>query len=325
MNYSKRPDLFVLLETQRQARGVSVVFTSAASSTSSSYTATATGGVGQTLELFLNGVSQGNMTESPAGTHPKDVTLDELSNDLVIGSDVASLTVAFELDTVAYGVEAWLFTEDNASQSVAGLNGNSLLRGGSLSVASNDGSLSGEGWAGAVDDFLRNQSLGISTLTKYSITLLVKLNSLGTRFLASSGNAENLEMHSKDDGSVRFIPTTGVYLDTPTSIFNTTDEFFISFCYDPSTSYAKCLINGSEVALTNAGANPLSSALSVGTNTFSFWRRESQVAGSFYADGVLSYALLGNSEVEISEMGDHQAWLKAHAKANKPTLYASLP
>lgn len=59
-------------------------FTSLTSSTSASYSAVVTGTPGQTLTLFLNGVSQGSMTESPAGTYTKSITLNQLSNALQI-------------------------------------------------------------------------------------------------------------------------------------------------------------------------------------------------------------------------------------------------
>lgn len=82
----------------RAFSGLSLAFTSASSSTSATYTATVEGSEGLTVELFLGGVFQGNMTESSSGIYELDVTLDSLSNDLTVkvgGVEYDALTVAF--------------------------------------------------------------------------------------------------------------------------------------------------------------------------------------------------------------------------------------
>lgn len=96
--------------------GLSLAFTSAPSSTSASYPATIEGTAGLTVELFLGGVSQGNMTESPSGTYSKSVTLDSLSNNLVAkvnGVEYDALTVTW----LRYGLTQWIdFRTDNLLQ-----------------------------------------------------------------------------------------------------------------------------------------------------------------------------------------------------------------
>ena len=67
-------------------------FTSATSSTSSSYTVTLTSQAGQTIPLTMNGVSQGNMVESPAGTYSKAVTLNQLTNTFSVASTTFDVT-----------------------------------------------------------------------------------------------------------------------------------------------------------------------------------------------------------------------------------------
>lgn len=73
---------------------------------------------------------------------------------------------------------------------------------------------------------------------------------------------EEMEIHlSNSTQSIRFIPTLGVYLDSPNSTFEFNQWNHIAVSYKPSESLAKMWINGIEVALTNNGTNPLSQPL----------------------------------------------------------------
>lgn len=76
---------------------ISLTFTSATSSTSSSYTAQVEGTAGQTVNLFRGATDLGAMTETSPGVYTKAVTLADLSTDLVAkvnGVEYDALTVA---------------------------------------------------------------------------------------------------------------------------------------------------------------------------------------------------------------------------------------
>lgn len=82
-------------------------------------------------------------------------------------------------------------------------------------------------------------------------------------FLIGKG-LEQLEIHTGGGAgskALRFIPTTGVYLDTETDVFEPNTWNHVAFAFDPSISYYKCYINGAEKTLTNRGANPVSTAV----------------------------------------------------------------
>ena len=90
-------------------------------------------------------------------------------------------------------------------------------------------------------------------------------NTIGTdvNFLIAKG-AEQLEIHTGGGGGnfgLRFIPVTGVYLDTGDDVFVNGEWTHVVFVYSPSSSYYKCYINGSEISLTSNGVNPVSTPL----------------------------------------------------------------
>ncbi|TNE68897.1 T9SS type A sorting domain-containing protein [bacterium] len=75
-------------------------------------------------------------------------------------------------------------------------------------------------------------------------------------------DGEELEIHLiNSNKSIRFIPTVGVYLDSPANVFEFGKWNHIAVSYNPDESFARMVINGNEVALTNNGSNPLTTAL----------------------------------------------------------------
>ena len=75
-------------------------------------------------------------------------------------------------------------------------------------------------------------------------------------FLIGKG-LEQLEIHTgggAGENALRFIPTTGVYLDTPENSFAPGNWYHVAYMYNPAdaTKYA-CYINGTAVALTALG------------------------------------------------------------------------
>ena len=78
-------------------------------------------------------------------------------------------------------------------------------------------------------------------------------------------DVEGLEVHTgggAGHNALRFIPTVGVYLDTPPYSFESMKWNHAAFTYDPSGSGAvSCYINGKEVNLTSQGPNPITSPI----------------------------------------------------------------
>ncbi len=98
-------------------------------------------------------------------------------------------------------------------------------------------------------------------------------------FLTSKAS-EELEIHLGADGvanSIRFIPTTQVYLDSPVGVFTAGEWTHLAVVYDPSVSLAKMYINGEEVSLTNSGTNPLTTPLKQTASPFYLGSRASSI------------------------------------------------
>ncbi|MGE5401367.1 MAG: LamG-like jellyroll fold domain-containing protein [Ignavibacteriales bacterium] len=75
---------------------------------------------------------------------------------------------------------------------------------------------------------------------------------------------EELEIHTgggSGNHALRFIPTTRVYLDTDSDIFQSGIWYHVAFVYDPSISLYKCYINGVEKNLTNRGDNGVNTSI----------------------------------------------------------------
>ncbi len=116
------------------------------------------------------------------------------------------------------------------------------------------------------DDYVSIPNSTDFNLTEVTIEMWYKWdNTIGTdvNFLIAKG-AEQLEIHTGGGGGnfgLRFIPVTGVYLDTGDDVFVNGEWTHVVFVYSPSSSYYKCYINGSEISLTSNGVNPVSTPL----------------------------------------------------------------
>ncbi len=81
-------------------------------------------------------------------------------------------------------------------------------------------------------------------------------------------DTEQLEIHTgggSGNHGLRFIPTTGVYLDTPTYAFSSTNWHHVAFVYDPAQSLAKGYVDGVEVSVTKGGSNPIDTLIKEST------------------------------------------------------------
>ena len=121
------------------------------------------------------------------------------------------------------------------------------------------------------DDYvsLADNDENISALTMESWVKWEPVSPTDVQFICGKGS-EQMELHTGGGAGangIRFIPTTGVYLDA-VSVLPVGVWTHVAVVYQPSTELAKMYINGNEAALSNKGANPLSTP--VGNTSVSF-------------------------------------------------------
>jgi hypothetical protein len=115
--------------------------------------------------------------------------------------------------------------------------------------------------------------------------------------------AEQLEIQTAAGGvanSIRFIPTTGVYLDTPTQSFVPGQWVHVACIYDPSISFAKVYINGVDTNAVNTGPNPLTTAIITSTNPIQIGRRGAP--STFFYNGLLDEVRIWNVVRSLSQI-----------------------
>ncbi len=84
----------------------------------------------------------------------------------------------------------------------------------------------------------------------------------GIQFLTSSGS-EKLEIHlDMTNNNLRFIPTTGVFLDTDPGTISMNSWTHLACVYNPGSGTAGIYINGVGMNVTNNGYNPLTTPIS---------------------------------------------------------------
>ncbi|MFY7963281.1 MAG: LamG-like jellyroll fold domain-containing protein, partial [Chitinophagaceae bacterium] len=107
-----------------------------------------------------------------------------------------------------------------------------------------------------VDDFLQVPHHAAYNTTKYTIqgwVLWNPTNNTDIQFICSKG-FELMEIHTgSSPNNLRFIPTTGVYLDVANAL-PTGRWAHIACVYDPANSVAKIYINGVDMPYTISGA-----------------------------------------------------------------------
>ncbi len=110
---------------------------------------------------------------------------------------------------------------------------------------------------------------------------------------------EQLEIQAGGSpNGIRFIPATGVYLDAanalPVGVWT-----HVAVVYRPSAALAKMYINGNEVALTNNGSQPLTSALINSATAFCLGSRSD---GSYRFKGALDNFRIWNRALTQNEI-----------------------
>jgi|GEM_PF-5833366 len=103
-------------------------------------------------------------------------------------------------------------------------------------------------------------------------------------FICSKGGTENVELHLRDSGRIRFIPAPNVFLDCPVNTLAASPGTWthVAATYNPAIGQARLFVNGIEVPLTNNGTAPLSTP--IGRNALPF------VIGARNGGGFLPFA-----------------------------------
>jgi hypothetical protein len=105
-----------------------------------------------------------------------------------------------------------------------------------------------------VDDYVLIPDNNILDVDRMTIEMGCKWQGSSVQFLISKG-MEQMEIHTTPASGLRFIPTTGVYLDTDPGVLTLGQWHHIAFVYDPSTELAQFFIDGIEKQLTLSNGN----------------------------------------------------------------------
>jgi hypothetical protein len=117
-------------------------------------------------------------------------------------------------------------------------------------------------------------------------------------FICGKG-IEQMELQTgANPGTLRFIPTPGVFLDAP-PVLSLEKWTHVACVYDAVNAIAKMYINGKEVALVNNGSKPVGTALINTPTTFCIGRRSND---TYHFDGSLDEFRLWNTARTESEI-----------------------
>ncbi|TAF73932.1 MAG: T9SS C-terminal target domain-containing protein [Bacteroidetes bacterium] len=139
-------------------------------------------------------------------------------------------------------------------------------------------------------------------LTQFTIETWVywERSGVAVDFIIGKG-IEQLEIHTGGPSSnnIRFIPTTGVYIDGGINTITSNTWVHLACVYDPSIGLAKMYINGVEVTTSKSGANPLTTPVNANANNLSIGLRSD---GSFPFLGALDEFRLWNRALTQEEI-----------------------
>lgn len=152
------------------------------------------------------------------------------------------------------------------------------------------------------DDFVNVPNNSLFNIPAVSIEAWVYWTGSGAavEFITAKAT-EELEIHTGGSGanSLRFIPTTAVYLDAPTGSFLPNQWNHIACVYDPSTSLGEIYINGIATGAVNNGANPLTTPITTSATDFRLGARSDN---SSFFNGRLEELRLWNRALSPSEI-----------------------
>ena len=133
--------------------------------------------------------------------------------------------------------------------------GNSAVSTGTSSVTYTAGragqafSFSGSNYLTVADAVSGTPSTTPLHISSYSISLWFKASSTGTYFLTGK-EMEHMEIHTNGNGSIRFIPVTRMYVDTPESKYSSNTWTHVVVTYDFATGTGTIYVNGTKSTTT---------------------------------------------------------------------------
>ena len=134
------------------------------------------------------------------------------------------------------------------------------------------------------------------TSTKLTMEFWFKWNRSGTALdFITSRSGEEWEIHlGAGSNGIRFIPRTGVYIDTPADAIVPGQWTHLAVVYDPSVSLGKIYVNGADATGDNViGSLPLATPLLITSNALNLGRR--QVTGDLNFSGEIDEFRVWNS------------------------------
>ncbi|MCP9770925.1 LamG domain-containing protein [Lacihabitans sp. LS3-19] len=111
-----------------------------------------------------------------------------------------------------------------------------------------------------IDDHLQIPHNASLNMEQFTIETWVKWGRSGAAIDFICGkDLEQMEIHTGGElnNNIRFIPTTGVWLDGGVNTITPNTWIHLACVYNPSLGLAKMYVNGVDIPLTNNGSNPL--------------------------------------------------------------------
>jgi hypothetical protein len=190
---------------------------------------------------------------------------------------LSSTEVNLNMDKTIVGNESGLISSYNFNQSsgttltdIKGAHNGTLVSNPSWQQVANN-TLNFDG----VDDYVTIADNNTLDVTQMTIEAWVKWNpatATDIQFVCAKG-LEQMEIHTGVTANkLRFIPTTGVYLDVPNCL-PVNQWTHIACVYNPSAAFAAIYINGVLTTYTNNSSAPLTTAIANTATAFSIGQR----------------------------------------------------
>lgn len=253
-------------------------------------------------------VAQGIFTDI-AGNQSASFTTTGIEVDNTAPTLVAPLTITnIDNTSMWFTSSEGLYSNNDATGAISEINGTDFdfsVVGGTASLSSVQlinldlgNSLS---FNNTIDYDYVGYATGNLGLTKYTIEFWFKQVNSAVEFLVAK-ETESFEVHTNANQSIRFIPTTQVFIDTDPGVYNLNEWTHYASIYDPSTSTAKIYINGKLVETTNNGPNPLTTAVQSLNNEFSLGLRS---GGTMQFNGSLDEVRIWNNARTSDEIQEN--------------------
>ena len=141
-----------------------------------------------------------------------------------------------------------------------------------------------------VDDSIKinhSNTFNVDAITLECWFQWTEQNGKTVAFLCGKGT-EELEIHLGGGGGeqgIRFIPVSGVYIDTGSGKFKSGEWVHVAAVYDPKQSLGKVYINGKDTQAVSSGSRPLTTAISKSSTDLFLGMRSNN---SYYFQGKIA-------------------------------------